>query len=129
MKADERRAHNTTSMTGDLRRRQYVRVSVSLPVEFSLEGEPSRRQGSVLDLGAGGMRLVTTFDLPPRATIDARFRLPGRGDNIRALGRVVLSAFLGAEKTFHHGIAFTSIDPEDRRAIADFVDANVLPKT
>jgi len=116
-------------MTGDLRRRQYVRVSVSLPVDFSVEGDPMRRRGDVLDLGAGGMRLVTAFDLPPRATIDTRFRLPGRSDSIRALGRVVLSAFLGAEKTFHHGIAFTSIDPEDRRAIADFVDANVLPKT
>lgn len=116
-------------MTGDLRRRQYVRVPVSLPVEFLIEGDPVRRQGDVLDLGAGGMRLVTSFDLPPRATIDTRFSLPGRSGSIRALGRVVLSAFLGAEKTFHHGIAFTSIDPEDRRAIADFVDANVVPKT
>lgn len=129
MKADEQPAHNTCVMTGDLRRRQYVRVPVSLPVEFSVEGDPVRRQGNVLDLGAGGMRMVTMFDLPPRATIDARFRLPGRGEGIRAMGRVVLSAFLGAEKTFHHGIAFTSIDPEDRRAIADFVDANALPKT
>ncbi|HLN47191.1 MAG TPA: PilZ domain-containing protein [Magnetospirillaceae bacterium] len=117
------------AMTGDLHRRQYVRVPVSLPVEFSLEGDATARTGSVLDLGAGGMRLVAPSDVPPRATLDIKFRLPGHESAIRVRGRAVLSAFLGAEKTFHHGIAFTSIDPEDRRAIADFVDANVLPKT
>jgi c-di-GMP-binding flagellar brake protein YcgR len=116
-------------MTGDLHRRQYVRVPVSLPVEFALEGEPTQHGGSVLDLGAGGMRLVAAYDVPARATLDIKFRLPGKESAIRVRGRVVLSAFLGAEKTFHHGIAFMSIDPEDRRSIADFVDANVLPKT
>src|SRR5215470_9790005 len=115
-------------MTGDLHRRQYVRVPVSLPVDFSLEGDPAQLSGSVLDLGAGGMRLVAPQDMPPRATLDIRFRLPGKPSAIRVRGRVVLSAYLGAEKTFHHGVAFTSIYPEDRRAIADFVDANVLPK-
>jgi len=120
---------NNRTMTGDLHRRQYVRVPVSLPVEFSLEGDPTQHGGAVLDLGAGGMRLVAGYDVPARATLDIKFRLPGRESGIRVRGRVVLSAFLGAEKTFHHGIAFTSIDPEDRRAIADFVDANVLPKT
>jgi c-di-GMP-binding flagellar brake protein YcgR len=115
-------------MTGDLHRRQYVRVPVSLPVEFSLEGDATTHSGSVLDLGAGGMRLVAPHDVPPRATLDIRFSLPERANSIRVRGRVVLSAFLGTEKTYHHGVAFTSIDPEDRRAIADFVDANVLPK-
>src|ERR1700680_4987940 len=113
-------------MTGDLRRRQYVRVPVSLPVEFSIEGEPEQRTGSVLDLGAGGMRLVAPSDLPPRAALDIKFRLPARQVPVHVRGRVVLSAFLGAEKTFHHGVAFTSIDPDDRRAIAAFVDANVM---
>src|SRR5260370_40074761 len=104
-------------MTGDLQRRQYVRVAVSLPVEFSLEGDSTAHAGSVLDLGAGGMRLVAPYDLPPRSTLEIRFKLPGQGSAIRVRGRAVLSAFLGTEKTFHHGIAFTSIDPEDRRAI------------
>lgn len=116
-------------MTGDLHRRQYVRVPVSLPVEFSLEGDQTTHTGSVLDLGAGGMRLVAPNDVPPRATLDIKFSLPGQNSAIRVRGRAVLSAFLGTEKLFHHGIAFTSIDPEDRRSIADFVDANVLPKT
>ena len=106
-----------------------MRVPVSLPVEFSIEPDSATgHPGSVLDLGAGGMRLVASYDLPPRATLDLRFRLPGSDLQIRVRGRVVLSAFLGSEKIFHHGIAFTSIDPEDRRMIAEFVDANALSK-
>lgn len=109
-------------MTGDLHRRQFVRVEVSLPVEFSLEGEPSAHDGSVFDLGAGGMRLVASYDLPPRSTVNLKFRLPAGDRGIVARGRVVLSFFQRSEQKFHHGIAFTSLDPRDRTVIADFVN-------
>jgi c-di-GMP-binding flagellar brake protein YcgR len=109
-------------MTGDLHRRQYVRVEVSLPVDFSLEGEASTHEGSVFDLGAGGMRLVASYDLPPRANLDLRFRLPAADKGIHARGRVVLSFFQRNEQKFHHGVAFTSLDPNDRLVITEFVD-------
>jgi c-di-GMP-binding flagellar brake protein YcgR len=80
-------------MTGDLHRRQFVRVEVSLPVEFALEGEPTPHDGSVFDLGAGGMRLVASYDLPPRANLNLKFRLPATDRGIVARGRVVLSFF------------------------------------
>lgn len=108
---------------GDLHRRHYVRVSVSLPVEFTLEGEAAGRAGSALDLGAGGMRLVASYDLPAHAVLEIKFRLPGSERSIRARGRAVASAFLGGEKKFHHGVAFTSMDPDDRNAVLEFVDA------
>ena len=109
-------------MTGDLHRRQFVRVEVSLPVEFSVEGEPQAHDGSVFDLGAGGMRLVASYDLPPRANVNLKFRLPAADRGIVARGRVVLSFFQRSEQKFHHGIAFTSLDPKDRSVITDFVD-------
>jgi c-di-GMP-binding flagellar brake protein YcgR len=109
-------------MTGDLHRRQYVRVEVSLPVDFSLEGEQATHDGSVFDLGAGGMRLVASYDLPPRANVNLRFRLPAADKGILARGRVVLSFFQRNEQKFHHGIAFTSLDPKDRLVITEFVD-------
>jgi c-di-GMP-binding flagellar brake protein YcgR len=108
---------------GDLHRRHYARVSVSLPVEFSLEGEGAAREGSALDLGAGGMRLVASYDIPAHAVIQVKFRLPGSDRSIRARGRAVVSAFLAAEKTFHHGIAFMAIDPDDRGAVLEFIEA------
>ena len=109
-------------MTGDLHRRQFVRVEVSLPVEFSLEGETNTHDGSVFDLGAGGMRLVASYDLPPRSNINLKFRLPAAERGILARGRVVLSFFQRNEQKFHHGVAFTSLDPKDKAIIAEFVD-------
>lgn len=109
-------------MTGDLHRRQYVRVEVSLPVEFALEGETASHDGSVFDLGAGGMRLVASYDLPPRAKVNLKFRLPAAQRMVTARGRVVLSFFQRNEQKFHHGIAFTSLDPNDRTIITEFVD-------
>jgi c-di-GMP-binding flagellar brake protein YcgR len=111
-------------MTGDLHRRQFVRVEVSLPVEFSLEGEANSHDGSVFDLGAGGMRLVASYDLPPRANVNLKFRLPAADRVLMARGHVVLSFFQRNEQKFHHGIAFTNIDPKDRVVIADFVQAH-----
>ena len=115
------RARIILTMTGDMHRRQYVRVEVSLPVEFSLEGEGASHDGAVFDLGAGGMRLVASYDLPPRSTVNLKFRLPAADRGIMARGRVVLSFFQGNEQKFHHGIAFTSLDPKDRSLIAEFV--------
>ncbi len=110
-------------MSDDLQRRQYVRVEVSLPVEFTLEGESATHSGSVFDLGAGGMRLVSSHDLPARSVISLKFRLPVSEKAINARGLVVLSFFTRNEQKFHHGIAFTSIDPQDKLAIAEFVES------
>ena len=70
-------------MDGELSRRQYVRVAVSLPVEFAVDGEPKPHDGSVFDLGAGGMRLVASYDLPARANIGLKFHLPGTERTVR----------------------------------------------
>ena len=91
-------------------------------MEFSLESEQAGHDGSVFDLGAGGMRLVASYDLPPRANVNLRFRLPAGDKTIVARGRVVLSFFQRSEQKFHHGIAFTSLDPKDRLVISEFVD-------
>jgi len=113
-------------MGEDLHRRQYVRVEVTLPVEFTLDDESISHYGSVFDLGAGGMRLVASYDLPPRAVIGLKFRLPGGQKTITSRGLVVLSFFQRHEQKFHHGVAFTQIDPHDKIAIGDFVDSQDL---
>lgn len=111
-------------MDGELSRRQYVRVAVTLPVEFSVDGEANPHDGSVFDLGAGGMRLVASYDVPARANVGLKFGLPGTDRTVQARGRVVLSFFARNEQKFHHGIAFTSIEPGDRTAIVGFVETN-----
>ncbi|MBC5823600.1 MAG: PilZ domain-containing protein [Candidatus Eremiobacteraeota bacterium] len=115
-------------MSDDLQRRQYVRVVVSFPVEFALENEPSSHWGSMLDLGAGGMRLVSSHDLPARSIIKLKFGLPGTERTMELRGVIVLSFFTRTEQKFHHGIAFTSIDPHDRLAISEFVENRALER-
>jgi c-di-GMP-binding flagellar brake protein YcgR len=107
-------------MPDNLQRRQYVRTAVSLPAEFTVEGNGPRLAGSVVDLGEGGMRLVSDKHAPARSTIKLSFKLPD-GPEIRARGRVVLSYYSAPEQKYHHGVAFTSIDREDRAAIGHFV--------
>jgi c-di-GMP-binding flagellar brake protein YcgR len=112
-------------MPDNLQRRQYVRTAVSLPVEFTVEGNGSRLDGSVVDLGEGGMRLVSEKHAPARSTIKLTFHLPDGGPHIRARGRVVLSYYSAPEQKYHHGVAFTSIDRDDRAAIGHFVAGQV----
>lgn len=111
-------------MPDNLQRRQYVRTVVSLPAQFTLESDGGRHEGSVVDLGEGGMRLVSDKHAPARSAIKLAFILDN-GREIRVRGRVVLSYYSAPEQKYHHGVAFTSIDKEDRVAIAQFVDTQV----
>jgi c-di-GMP-binding flagellar brake protein YcgR len=111
-------------MADNLQRRQYVRTVVSMPAKFTLENVGSRHEGAVVDLGEGGMRLVSDKHAPARSTIRLIFTLDS-GREIRVRGRVVLSYYSAPEQKYHHGVAFTSIDKEDRAAIAQFVQTQV----
>ncbi len=111
-------------MADNLQRRQYVRTVVSLPATFTLENDGARHQGAIVDLGEGGMRLVSDKHAPARSTVRLAFTLDN-GREIRARGRVVLSYYSAPEQKYHHGVAFTSIEREDRAAIAKFVEAQV----
>jgi c-di-GMP-binding flagellar brake protein YcgR len=112
-------------MADNLQRRQYVRTAVSLPVQFTIEGNGPRLEGAIVDLGEGGMRLVSEKHAPARSSIKLSFKLPRGVQEIRARGRVVLSYYSAPEQKYHHGVAFTSIDKDDRAAIGHFVAAQV----
>ena len=111
-------------MADNLQRRHYVRTVVSLPAKFTLESDAARHEGSVVDLGECGMRLVSDKHAPARSTIRLAFMLDS-GREIKARGRVVLSYYSAPEQKYHHGVAFTSLDKDDRVAIARFVEAQV----
>ena len=118
-------------MAENLRRRQFVRAAVSMPVQFKVEGDgaPGTHEGEIVDLGEGGMRLVSRTHAPARSTIRIAFRVPGNAHDIRVRGRVVLSFYSAPEDKYHHGVAFTSMDREDRDAIANFVETHAAPQT
>lgn len=112
-------------MAENLRRRQFSRAAVSLAAQFKIENDnaPSAsHEGEIVDLGEGGMRLVSRSHAPARSTVRVGFKVPGNPRDIRARGRVVLSFYSAPEDKYHHGVAFTSIDREDRETIAEFVE-------
>jgi len=108
-------------MSQEHHRRQYERATVDIPVEFEIEGEAHPHFGTACDLGAGGMRLVTPVDVAARTVLMLRFRLRSNDPEIRARGHIVLSFFNRNEHHFQHGIAFTALAADDRRAIDEFV--------
>ena len=118
-------------MAENLRRRQFLRAAVSVPVQFKVEGDsaPGTHEGEIVDLGEGGMRLVSRSHAPARSTIRVTFKVPGNPRDIRARGRVVLSFYSAPEDKYHHGVAFTSIDREDSEAIGNFVETQAAPQT
>jgi len=119
-------------MAENLKRRQFLRTAVSLPAEFKIEGDNAvggSLDGLIVDLGEGGMRLVSRSHAPARSTVRVGFKVPDNPRDIRARGRVVLSFYYAPEDKYHHGVAFTSIDREDREAIASFVETRTAKQT
>lgn len=118
-------------MAENLHRRQFLRAAVSLSAQFKVEGDNPgvNHEGEIVDLGEGGMRLVSRSHAPARSTIRVAFHVPDNPRDIRARGRVVLSFYSAPEDKYHHGVAFTSMDREDREAIAGFVETQAAHQT
>ncbi len=111
--------------SGEVYRRRYVRVAVTMPVSYTREADESTKAGHISDLGGGGVRLASDEDLPLGSVMLLRFALPDVGRDLIARGRIVLSFYNAEDKRFFHGIAFTQIDPRDQEEIIRYVSGEV----
>ncbi len=107
-----------------LRRRQFKRAQVDLPSLYSLIEVDCIRQGyaSIIDLSAGGIRMVTATQFVQGMQIMLRFTLPGGQREVYVYGRIVISFFDGPRKQYSHGVAFTQISAADQDAIVCHID-------
>ncbi|MBC5806564.1 MAG: hypothetical protein DLM53_04405 [Candidatus Eremiobacter antarcticus] len=112
-------------MAENLHRRQFSRVTVSLPARFTVEanGNTEAHDGSIIVLGEGGARLVSSAHAPASSTVHVHFKIPSSERDITAYGHVVLSFYSATEDKYHHGIAFTSVEAQDREAISAYVES------
>ncbi len=112
-------------MAENLQRRQFSRVTVSLPARFTVEGNGNTEShdGSIIVLGEGGARLVSSAHAPASSTVHVHFKVPSSDRDISAFGHVVLSFYSATEDKYHHGIAFTSVESRDREAISAYVES------
>jgi c-di-GMP-binding flagellar brake protein YcgR len=99
--------------------RRYARVAVELPVQYAVEGRLDWQTSVIDDLGGGGVRLQTVEDVAAGTVVALRFDIDGTA--IRATARVAMSLFDKSRARFVHGVAFTTIDPNDQQRIIERV--------
>ena len=83
------------------------------------------------DVGGNGLGLVTRVHCRVGVVMDLHFQLPSQSQPIHAKGRVVWSKLEdNAQNEYRIGVAFDSIDENDRKAIMRYIDSEVgkIPK-
>lgn len=104
--------------------RKFMRVNADFPVTVILPGHELILSGRTVDVSTGGMRIVTTTDLPSGQTIVLRFTLPGLDREQIVRGRIVLSFYDATSKQYAHGVAFTQYAPHDQDTIESYIAVN-----
>jgi hypothetical protein len=95
--------------------RRFARAAVDLPAQYAVEGKPDWHTSIIDDLGGGGVRLQTREDVAAGTVVSLRFDI--EGTPINATARVAMSLFDKTRSRFVHGVAFTSIDPQQQATI------------
>lgn len=96
-------------------RRTSPRVILGVPVSY--RAGPTIAGAVTFDVGKGGLAIRTMNPLPRGAAVQLRFRLPGRGSDIDATGRVSWS-----DRKVGMGIQFEQLAGPDQSVIDTFVD-------
>jgi hypothetical protein len=99
--------------------RRFARAAVDLPAQYAVEGQPDWHTSLIDDLGGGGVRLQTEEDVAAGTVVTLRFNIDGTP--ISATARIAMSLFDKSRARFVHGVAFTSIDPQQQQAIVQRV--------
>ena len=119
-----------------IERRQFKRIKVDFAVSYLIRepmdvsmhvgGEPTKT--IMFDLSEEGMAIKSYYEIPQGAVLLINFSLlyasKGGGDikqEMQIEGRIVNRLALPG-KAHRYGIHFEKIKPDDRRAIADFID-------
>ena len=96
-------------------RRSSPRVVLGIPVSYRFGNTIAA--ALTLNISKGGIAIRTMNPLPRDSKIKARFRLPGRKDEIEAETRVAWS-----DRRIGMGLQFEKMEPAAQSAIDEFVD-------
>jgi c-di-GMP-binding flagellar brake protein YcgR len=103
--------------------RRYARAAVSLPVRYTLQDESEAHQGEIINLGGGGLRLLSVLDLARGEMITLHFSLPDMEREVVVRAKVVLSFFEASSSQYAHGVAFAQISIDDQKRIVSYVES------
>jgi hypothetical protein len=112
--------------TGSSRqRREHVRRLLQVPASLCTMTEPLIRKAHLIDIGRGGVALVTERTLEVGDQVELSFHLPGCGANTVISARVIYVAPIPREGFFRIGARFESLPQEVADAIVEFVTSPV----
>ncbi len=94
--------------------RKYARIPLTVRVEHRAEGRSIT--GRTVDIGLGGILILSSDTLEPRAEVDVRFKLPA-GQDVKVQGRVAHST-----PGVRMGICFLHLTQDDQGAISEYVE-------
>ena len=119
---------NPNPMQGLIERRQTPRLNFAEPVQFRNVLKPHELySGSVAkDLSAGGIRIRSEAILAKEERLLVQVSLPGSRRLIRAIACVAWDSERSFGSDAEAGLQFVGITPEDREAIAGFVERGVV---
>lgn len=117
-------------LTGD-ERREYLRVPEEFPVMYRViaksEGLKEARMGWRLDIGGGGLKILTKEFLAEGTWLEIELGLRAEGtlDSMQLTGEVVWSEEVkaGEDAKFLEGVAYIKIKDEDRKKIIKYVNS------
>ena len=103
--------------------RRYARAVVSLPVRYTLRDGSEGYQGEIINLGGGGLRLLSPLDLARGEMITLHFLLPDTEREVVVRAKAVLSFYDASSSQYAHGVAFAQISIDDQKRIVRYVES------
>jgi c-di-GMP-binding flagellar brake protein YcgR len=106
-----------------MEQRRFSRVSQTLPVQYRPAGSLADiwRNGTLANISAVGIRLVTPEPLEVSEIVALELALPGAKESLSVRARVVWQQARGSGVT-EHGLEFLDVSPEQQAAIDAFVE-------
>lgn len=121
--AEEKNSPNYDAL---IEKRRFLRLAVSVDVEYSiLEEEALPKESVTKNIGAGGICLIVYKKVDVGSLLSLELRLPEHYSVIEAKGRVVWSSSFRIEgdrrDRYDLGIEFTQISESDRQKLSQYV--------
>ncbi|MBN2444794.1 MAG: PilZ domain-containing protein [Spirochaetales bacterium] len=108
-----------------MERRKYTRKLIKLNVEYDMSSDQKWLESEARDIGAGGICLITPFEIFIGKSFDIKFYMPELSKPIKVIGKVMWSEKIDEEKNskYYNGIQFVRIDSSDKALILKYVDS------
>ncbi len=111
-------------------RRRFVRVALPHPVQYRLQEESagSWRSALMTDFSAAGLRFICDRTLKAGTPVEFEMFFPTRTEPYHFVTSVVWGR-AAASGTFEHGVAFTTVTPEQQYEIDELVQFLIRDRT